>query len=152
MYQRMSIRTKYFLLAVVIVGSIGIWLPILIECFFLNKITPSSISQNLITYFITILFAGSIDYFFNQLKKLKIDGIASVFLDLIGLLLLSLTIVLVGVFLSVYGHIIWSLLIASVGVVIAFRIWWLANVDNPNFFPNPESSLGNDPSTPLKNG
>lgn len=152
MYQRMSIRTKYFLLAVVIVGSIGIWLPILIECLFLKKITPSSISQNLITYFITILFAGSIDYFFNQLKKLKIDGIASVFLDLIGLLLLSLVIVVVGVFLSVYGHNIWSLLMGSVGVVIAFRIWWLANVDNPNFFPDPKSSLGNDPSTPLKNG
>jgi len=148
----LSIKTKYFLLAVVIIGSIGIWLPILIEQIFLKQITVSSIPQNLITYFITILFAGSIDYFFSQLNKLKVDGIASIFLDLIGLLLLSLGIVFVGVFLSVYQHIFWALLVGLTGVLIAYRIWWLANVDNPNFYPKPVSSLGNDPSTPLANG
>jgi hypothetical protein len=148
----LSIKTKYFLLAVVIIGSIGIWLPILIECLFLKKITISSIPQNIITYFITILFAGSIDYFFSQLKKLKVDGLASIFLDLIGLLLLSLAIVLIGVFLSVYNHSYWSLIVGFIGVVIAYRIWWLANVDNPNFYPKPVSSLGSDPSTPLANG
>lgn len=150
--RELSIKTKYFLLAVVIVGSIGIWLPILIECIFLKKITITSIPQNVITYFITILFAGSIDYFFSQLKKLKVDGLASIFLDLIGLLLLSLAIVLTGVFLSVYNHSFWSLFVGFVGVIIAYRIWWLANVDNPNFYPKPVSSLGNDPSKPLANG
>lgn len=150
--RNLSIKTKYFLLAVVLIGSIGIWLPILIECIFLKRITFTSIPQNVITYFITILFAGSIDYFFSQLKKLKIDGIASVFLDLIGLLLLSLAIVLIGVFLSIYNESTWSLIVGLIGVSIAYRVWWLANIDNPNFYPKPSSSLGDDPSKPLANG
>jgi hypothetical protein len=153
LYMRnLSIKSKYFLLAVVLIGSIGVWLPILVERIFLGKITISSIPQNIITYFITILFAGSIDYFFSQLKKLKLDGIASVFLDLIGLLLLSLAVVLVGVFLSVYNYTAWAILIGLFGVAVAYRIWWIANIDNPNFYPKPESSLGNDPSKALANG
>ena len=148
-YSRLSIRTKYFLLAVVFIGSIGIWLPIVIEKIFIGTITPQSITPNIITYFITILFAGCIDYFFNQIKKLKVDGIASVFLDLIGLLLFCIILVIVGIFSNVYKHIFVSFIIGLVGTIIAYRIWWLANIDNPNFYPKPINALGDDPNNPL---
>lgn len=148
----MSLQTKYFLIAVISIGSIGIWLPIGIEALVDKTVTFHSIPPNVTTYFVSILFAGCIDYFLSKLRQLSANGIASVFINLIALVLLSFALVVGAVILNVFKQDGISLFVGLIGVGIAFRIWWIANIDNPNFYPKPTDSLGSDPSNQLSNG
>lgn len=131
-------------------GSIGIWLPIGIEALIEKKVTYHNIPPNVTTYFMTILFAGCIDYFLSRIRQLNNSGIASIFMSLIMLVLVSIILVISAVISSIYGKDNLALIIALVGVILGYRIWWLANNDNQNF--NPESTLGDNPERTLSDG
>jgi hypothetical protein len=148
----MNLQSKYFFIAVVFMGSIGIWLPIGIEALVDKKVTFHNIPQNVTTYFISILFAGCIDYFLSKLRDLSIGGIATVFLNLIVLIIASISLVIGAVIFSVFKQEWWSLVLGISGVAIAYRIWWIANINNPNFFPDAINSVGGDVNKPLQNG
>jgi len=147
----MSIQARYFLIAVIIIGSIGIWLPIGIEALADKKVTFHSIPPNVTTYFVTILFAGCIDYFLGRIRALNINGIASIFLNLIILAIFSFGLVVGAVILNIYKRDGYSIVLGIIGVIISFRIWWLANVNNPNF-DSTSAALGGDATKPLTNG
>ena len=54
----------YFLLAVVFLGSMGIWLPLAIDYFPSNKLSKNiiaSIPNNLLTYYLSVFFISLID-------------------------------------------------------------------------------------------
>lgn len=146
----MNVQSKYFLIAVIIIGSIGIWLPIGIEALVDKKVTFHGIPPNVTTYFVSILFAGCIDYFLGKLRELNISGIAGVFLNLILLSLLSFGLVIGAVILNVLNQDFYSLLLGVIGILISYRIWWIANVNNPNFTSN-AAPLGGDTKKSLTN-
>ena len=129
----MKLQTKYFLIAVVGIGSIGIWLPIIVEALADKKVTFQNIPPNITTYFVSILFAGCIDYFLTKIKELTSHGIASVFINLIALVLFSFALVIGAVILNIFKLNFLSLLVGIIGTLIAYRIWWIANINNPNF-------------------
>jgi predicted neutral ceramidase superfamily lipid hydrolase len=145
----MSVQGKYFLIAVVFIGSAGIWLPAIIEWLVYKKITFHNIPQNVITYFVSLLFAGSIDYFLNRIRKIDIYGVADEFLNLAGLIILGAILVVGGIVINLHNYDFISLLIGSIGIALSYRIWWIANKDNPNFAS--DAALGGDPSKKIRN-
>jgi len=150
-YKNITIRTKYFFLAIVVIGSIGIWLPVIVELLDKSKnFNLSNMVHNMITYFITILVSGSITYFFRKLKEAKIKGIASIFLDLVALIIFSLGLVIAGILLNVNDCNDLALIIGVLGILLSYRIWWIANPEDMNL-PK-EGPLGGDPHKDLRNG
>jgi len=149
-YQGLTIKTKYFWLAIVLIGSIGVWLPVIVELSHEERaFSLSNMVHNIITYFISILVSGSITYFFRKLEKAKIKGVASIFLDLIGLIIFSLGLVITGILLNINGSTIGALIIGIIGIILSYRIWWVANPENMNV---PEGVLGGNPERELTNG
>ena len=146
----MTIRAKYFIIAVIIIGSIGVWLPIGLEALIERKVTFHNVPSNVITYFVSLLFAGCIDYFLGKIRQLNIDGLISVFFNLIFIALLGISLVVGGIILYIFNYDGWSLVLGIIGVLISYRIWWIANENNPNFFNNAE--LGGDANRALANG
>jgi hypothetical protein len=147
----MSIKTKYFLIAVVLIGSIGIWLPIGLELLIEKKVTFHNIPSNTITYFVSLLFAGCIDYFLGKIQQLNIDGIIGVFFNLISISLLGIALVVGAIVLNIYKYDLYSLILGLIGIFISYRIWWIANEGNPNFTPS-NATLGGDALKSLSNG
>ncbi len=62
----MTIRAKYFIIAVIIIGSIGVWLPIGLEALIERKVTFHNVPSNVITYFVSCYLRASIDYFLGK--------------------------------------------------------------------------------------
>ncbi len=147
----MNTQTKYFLVAVVLIGSIGIWLPIGLEALVSKKVTLHNIPSNITTYFVSLLFAGCIDYFLNQIQTLNPVGATKVFFKVIGIGILGFVLVTGAVLLNVYNWDYCALLLGGIGTVIAYRVWWIANVGNPAFHPG-DAPLGGNPNNRLANG
>jgi hypothetical protein len=139
----MSIKAKYFLIAVIIIGSIGIWLPVALEALIEKKVTFHNVPSNVITYFVSLLFAGCIDYFLGKIRQLNIDGLISVFLNLIFIALLGIGLVVVAIILNIFKFDGWSLFLGIIGILISYRIWWIANDNNPNFMVDNAELGGN---------
>lgn len=147
----MSIKAKYFLIAVVIIGSIGIWLPIGLEALIEKKVTFHNVPSNVITYFVSLLFAGCIDYFLGKIRQLNIDGLISVFFNLVFIALLGLGLVVGAIILNIFKLDGWSLFLGVIGILVSYKIWWIANDNNPNFrVANAE--LGGNANRNLANG
>jgi predicted neutral ceramidase superfamily lipid hydrolase len=147
----MNLQTKYFIIAVVIIGSTGIWLPIGLEFLINKKITFHNIPPNLTTYFVSLLFAGSIDYLLGKIRNISIEGFASLFLNIISLLGIGLILVGGAIISNIYDYDFISFLIGVIGVFVSYRVWWLANIDNPNFSTG-TPILGGEPENKLANG
>ena len=139
------------MIAVVTIGSVGIWLPICLEALIYNKVTFHNIPQNVTTYFVSLLFAGCIDYFISRIGQLNIAGLRSIFLNLVFIVLAGIGIVVGAILLNIFKHDVLSLIIGIIGVIISYRIWWLANNNNPNFADN-VAEMGGNANNPLVNG
>lgn len=146
----MGLQTKYFLIAVIGFGSIGIWLPIGIEALVDKKVTFHNIPPNVTTYFVTMIFAGCIDYFLSKLRSLSYQGLASVMFNLIGLNMACFALVVGAIILNIYSYDGLALLVGIVGVIVAYVLWWIANIGNPHF--SSDTTLGGDPNRALGNG
>lgn len=144
----MKIQLKYFIAAVVVMGSIGVWLPIGIEYVVDKHFNYHSIPQNITTYFVSLLFAGSIDLFIKKLKRIQTHGIINEFLNLIFIFLGSSVVIIGSIILNVWRLDNWALFLAIIGTLGSYRIWWLANDDNPNFV-NVNETLGGEPTRKL---
>ena len=146
----MKIQAKYFLVAILLIGSVGVWLPIGLELLIEKKVTLHNIPPNVTTYFVSLLFAGCIDFLLGKIRNLNVNGLASVFLNIILIGLLGIGIVLGSIILNIYRYDKLSLFISFLGVLISYRIWWIANDGNPNFI-NSSAPLGGDVNRPLSN-
>lgn len=147
----MSTKFKYFLIAVFFIGSIGIWLPIGIEGLIQKKVTFHNVPSNVITYFVSLLFAGCIDYFLGKIRQLNIDGIINVFFNILIIALIGLALVAGAIILNICYYDKLSLFFGFIGIAISYRIWWIANDNNPNFSTT-NAELGGDPNNNLVNG
>ena len=139
----------YFVLAIVIFASIGVWLPYCFEVMKGSDHKQYDIVQNLVTYFIAIFVSASLDYILTVIDK----QLASKKLILLGVVLVNVLIYFgtayilfknsSGKSVNVVGY-------AVLGVIISYVMWWIANFKNSNF--DPVDALGGNASQTLSNG
>ncbi|WP_405266416.1 hypothetical protein [Cellulophaga sp. Ld12] len=119
----------YFIIAILVVGSIGIWLPPFLE----GKMELKSFSINLTTFFTTIVVAGSMDFILKSIdsesQNLKLQFLKSI----AGLIASIGWIVLILVFLTLKEWEIVPLIMAIIGSIASLLLWWHNNLDNPIF-------------------
>lgn len=132
----------YFLLSIIIAGSLGVTYTVLTEFGYfksINKI-PSSIA----TYFMALTAVGVLDI--NLSEKWKQPRI---------ILIYSLITGAISVFLLVLSNVLSETLAyasAILGTLLAWLLWWLANADNEKLTakPKPDDATGGDPEKDLK--
>jgi hypothetical protein len=129
----MSVQSKYFVFAIIVVGTIGIWLPFILAIPLDKDVPVSAIPINLTTFYISIYFAGCVEYMLKILDDLEVHNIKSKVLNIIGLILLSLALTLTTIWLYVEKEIFISTVLATIGAIIALRLWWINNTNNPTF-------------------
>ena len=151
----MKIQRKYFIVAVIILGSSGIWYTIILDALVNKQFCFTKIPSNITTYFISLLFAGCIDYFLDKINTLKVNGLldssgnlANEFLNTVYYVLGGVGLVTGAILLDVFGLPILSLIVGVLGVLLAYKVWWLANINNQNF-TSANASLGGDTNKPL---
>ena len=129
----MSVQTKYFIFAIIVVGTIGIWLPFIIAVPLDKDVPISAIPISLTTFYISIYFAGCVEYVLKIIDDFETNNAKSKVLNIIGLILLSLVLTLTTIWLYVENEILISTILALIGVAIALRLWWINNSNNPTF-------------------
>jgi len=126
---------RYFIAAVVFLGSCGIWLPPIIAGYSDVDFGLKDFTPNIITYFCSILFAGGID---NGLKISKainereFDSIMPTLWNTLYILIGTIIFAWIVIHLHVNKHDIWSFILGIVGMIISWLIWWFVNRNNPN--------------------
>lgn len=139
----------YFILAIIVFASIGVTLPYCFETFKGGAHSIESLNQNIVTYFIAIFVSASLDYILrlidDQASHRK-PAILFVCLINVGVFLMAAYILYTNSKGNVGSISGWSIL----GVLIAYLMWWIANIKNSSFDIN--SSLGGDTNKPLTNG
>ena len=117
----------YFIVAVLIIGSIGVWLPLILDGRPIDKL---NLYQNISTYYIAIFVAGCIDLILLSIQKVKDSNnpVGSV-LFLILLLFLSVGSIVLVSFLIHNGNEIWAKRISIFGLFAAYIMWFWSNID-----------------------
>jgi undecaprenyl pyrophosphate phosphatase UppP len=142
----------YFLLAIVFMSSIGVSLPYIFDNMNNDVNIIKNLNQNIITYFIAILVAASLDIFLNLIDK------NASYKKLVMLILVIINIgATVGISFVLYKNSKNELTdisyYAIAGIILSYIMWWFANYKNPNFdVTNANSTLGGNPDRTLTNG
>jgi hypothetical protein len=134
MFKFSSIQTKYFWLAVILIGSAGVWLPLILSVALNQPIDWSETPLNLTTFYISIYFAGCVDGIFRTVDILENKhDIKSKLINIIALILLSIALVISTIWLSVKDYFWVPLLLSLLGAFLGLKLWWKNNTDNPTF-------------------
>lgn len=150
----------YFVSTVCILGSVGVWLPMLIDWFIgnsdpkgvgiLSKETYRSTPNNIITYFLSVFSIAVIDRVLHIIDKKdykyrKTEILVSlVVIGLVGFFVLkSFRFIRLGDIDSAISFSIY-------GAVLSYVIWWIANYHDTR--SDPDESLGGNPEKSLANG
>ena len=128
-----SVQAKYFWIAIVCVGSIGIWLPFLLALPLKQSVGVDTIAINLTTFYISIYFSGCIDFMLKQFDNIEHSNKKSKILNIIFLILVCFALIISTIWLSVLKYITIPIILSMVGCFIALRLWWITNLDNPTF-------------------
>jgi uncharacterized membrane protein YiaA len=132
MFKFSSIQSKYFWIAIILIGTIGIWLPFLLGA----NIHISEIPILLTTYYVSIYFSGCLDSVINKIKDMKNsshEDMISRFLNSIGLILLSIALVVSTVLFNKNEYYYTAIIISTIGTIIALYLWWDNNTENQTF-------------------
>ncbi|WP_273015976.1 MULTISPECIES: hypothetical protein [Leeuwenhoekiella] len=130
----------YFLIAILFIGTMGIWLPVCIDYFSEEKIDKYSFLQNSATYFISIAVAGCLELTKSVIENINLKNkVGLVFLSVL-VLLVSIALVVLAIVFSIkenFGVGIW---IVSAGIILSWILWWLSNFQKGDV--NPANALG----------
>lgn len=130
------IQTKYFWIAIVAIGTIGIWLPFLLG----SDLKLSEIPILFTTYYISIYFSGCLDSVIYKIKNFKSEDQNEVlikrFLNVIALILGAIVLVISTILLNKNEHYWWSLSVALLGTVISLSLWWKNNWEDQSYYQN----------------
>lgn len=129
----LSVQAKYFWIAIVCVGSIGIWLPFLLAIPLKQTVDVNTIAINLTTFYVSIYFSGCIDFMLKQIDNIEHSNTKSKLLNIIFLILLFIGLIISTIWLSVLKYVTLPIILSGIGSVIALRLWWITNLDNPTF-------------------
>ena len=133
----------YFIIAILIIGSIGTWLP---QVFYLIDEKPlelKSLSQTLTAYYIAIIVVSCTDLVVKIIKSTRIK-------NKIGKILLVTLIGMIALlFFAINCFVLWKyntevIYFIIIGIIAAYILWWIANWNSVNL--NAEDTLGGDPS------
>lgn len=129
-----SLKTNYFWVAVVFIGTAGVWLPVLLSLGLDEKVKVEEIPINLTTFYISIYFAGCVDSIFRNIDFLENKyELKSRLFRIVILILLSIVLVVSTVWLKIKSHFFIPLLLSLLGAFIGLRLWWNNNRENPTF-------------------
>jgi hypothetical protein len=130
----------YFFLTVVLLSSIGVWLPYAIDLFVSNDVsaeTAKAFSGNLMTYYIAIFIVGVIDRILSILSNPNYSFKKTEFLFLVAGSMACIVITFFAfknIFHKEYER---ANIYAWIGTVMSFIIWWISKADSiEKFQPN----------------
>lgn len=132
MFNFKAIRTKYFWIAIICIGTIGIWLPFILG----DKIGPKELPILFTTYYVSIYFSGCLDSVVSKIKNFQDSNreeLIKNFLDIIGLIILSIALVVSTILLNKESYHKIALVLSLIGTLIGLRLWWVNNSDKPTF-------------------
>lgn len=121
-------QSYYFLIAILIIGSIGVWLTPIV----FGKFNPSKFSINLTTYYTSIVVAGCMDFILKKVDSDSSNSKSQILKALFWLLIVIFWIWLT-IELSSKNHIVLPLILSILGTLLSYSLWWHNNLDNPNF-------------------
>jgi hypothetical protein len=136
-------KLLYFVIAIVLIGSIGVWIP---QIFYLIDEKPLEFKilfQNLTTYYIAIIVVSCTDLALQIIKSLRLT-------NKIGkILLLTLVGIISVILFTINCYALWknkpsAVYFIIIGVIVAYTLWWISKRDSDTF--NPEDALGGDAS------
>lgn len=130
---KISVQAKYFWLAIVFVGSIGIWMPMIIYKLLDKTFTFENLPIYLTTYYVSLYFAGCVDFILKQFEDIDLVNAKSAVLNIIFLIILSFALIITTIWLTISGYFFIPIVLAVLGTLIALRLWWVNNSDNPIF-------------------
>ena len=136
-------KLLYFIIAVVLIGSLGVWIPQVFYLFDEKPIESKVLYQNLTTYYIAIIVVSSTDLALTIIRSIRLA-------NKIGKMLLLILVGIISAFLFICNcYLLWkdkptSIIFILIGVTIAYVLWWISKWDADTF--NPENALGGDAS------
>lgn len=140
----MNPKTKYFWFVTALIGSAGIWLPILVTMISKKEIKWEEIPPNMVTYFLSLIVSGCADKGMKLFENLTTNSNTvlrqSEFLNVLIVAIVGLLLVLFSVMSSVFDHIVLAYILSGVGVFGSLKVYWDANVFEAD--TNPYDALG----------
>lgn len=129
-----SLKTKYFWLAIIFIGTVGVWLPIILSAALGEDIAIEEIPINLTTFYIAIYFAGCVDSIFKNIDLLENKyELKTRLFTIVSLILFSIILIVSTIWLKIKSHFALPLILSIIGSIIGLRLWWQNNKDNPTF-------------------
>jgi O-antigen/teichoic acid export membrane protein len=123
---------------VVVFGSSGVWIPLLVKRLGNSPFDKVSFLQNFTTYFIAIIGSGCIDLIIRAIQHNKKNPVGPI---LFFILILFISLFLVGlIFFWIQNGIGYSSLGVFCGVILAYILWWFSNWKSEKL--NPYDALG----------
>ena len=141
-------KLSYFLLAVIFFGSMGVWVPLLYDLEAKSGNAWHSFPLNLGTYYVAILFGGSIEYFLSKYKRIHNGKVGSLFLNIVWIIVLAVISFLYLNRCYNKGDNELALIISVAGTLGAWVMWWLANEHNENLTVPPINPKNASPAAP----
>ena len=129
---KLSNQAKYFWIAIVIIGTIGIWLPIIFELAGGEPVTWFNLPLTFTTYYIAIYFSGCVDSMLKLFDEV-VEEPKSKLLNFIFMILVSIALLIFTIWLNLNDKFILPLMLSLMGTVIALKLWWENNEENPTF-------------------
>lgn len=139
-------KILYFILAIVLLASIGVTVPVILDYINNSPDILKNLNQNLITYYIAIFVTSSLDIVIKLFDVNEKPEKKPIFL---GIAIFNIILLVGSSFLIAYNKNSISYFVI-LGVILSYIIWWLCNYDNENL--KAESSLGGNPKKEPKNG
>lgn len=129
-----SLQLKYLGLAVIVMGSMGIWLPFILSAL-LNVESPiDMLPINLTTFYVSLVFAGCVESILKYIQNSdNLSDIKHNAINMIGLILLVFAFIIATVWMTLKSQFILPLSFSIAGTIIAISLWWKNNKNNEDF-------------------
>lgn len=140
----------YFILAIVIFASIGVYVPYIFESIKNKGHSLQDLNQNVVTYFIAIFASATLDLVLKLIDKNDYKKKLSI----LGLLILCILVVAATAYLlycNANGSEDKIRAFLIIGIVLSYLMWWIAHYKDEVFNP-PANALGGNPAKKLSNG
>lgn len=137
-------KILYFIVAIVLFSSIGVTIPLIIDCMRNDSEVLENLNQNLITYYVAIFVTCCLDIVIKLFNDDKPNA-KPIFL---ALTILNVLVLVGSGFLIGYNENKVSIFVVF-GVILSYIIWWIGNYNNPDL--NANNATGGSTQKELKN-
>lgn len=129
-----SLQLKYLIIAVILMGSMGVWLPFILSILLDVESPIDMLPVNLTTFYVSLIFAGCVESILKYIQNSDdLSDVKHNAINMIGLILLVFAFIIATVWMTLKSHFILPLLFSIVGTIIAINLWWKNNRSNEDF-------------------